>query len=224
MRALIIEDDHEVASFVAQALKEAGFITDSAHDGRDGLFMAANENYDIIILDRMLPTKDGLSVLKTLRATDITTPVLILSALGDVRHRIDGLKSGADDYMVKPFSVAELLARVQVLLKRTIPSNTESQLTVGDLKIDLLSRKATRAGTEIDLKPKEYKLLEFMMRHAGQVVTRTILLEQVWDYNFAPQTNVIDVHMSRLRNKIDRDYPNELLHTIRGAGYCLRED
>lgn len=224
MRALIIEDDHEVANFVAQALKESGFVTDTAHDGRDGLFMAANENYDIIILDRMLPTKDGLSVLKTLRATEITTPVLILSALGDVRHRIDGLKSGGDDYMVKPFSVAELLARVQVLLKRTIPSNAESELTVGELKIDLLSRKATRAGVEIDLKPKEYKLLEFMMRHAGQVVTRTILLEQVWDYNFAPQTNVIDVHMSRLRNKIDKGYPNELLHTIRGAGYCLRED
>ena len=155
MRALIIEDDHEVANFVAQALKESGFVTDTAHDGRDGLFMAANESYDVIILDRMLPTKDGLSVLKTLRATEITTPVLILSALGDVRHRIDGLKSGGDDYMVKPFSVAELLARVQVLLKRTIPSNAESELTVGELKIDLLSRKATRAGVEIDLKPKE---------------------------------------------------------------------
>ncbi|WP_419904714.1 winged helix-turn-helix domain-containing protein [Kiloniella sp.] len=224
MRALIIEDDHEVADFVSQALKEAGFITDAVHDGREGLYMAANEDYDIIILDRMLPGKDGLSILKTLRSTDVMTPVLVLSALGEVRHRIDGLRSGGDDYMVKPFSVAELVARVHVLLKRTLPAGGETELVVGELRIDLLSRKATRAGKEIDLKPKEYKLLEFMMRHAGQVVTRTILLEQVWDYNFAPQTNVIDVHMSRLRNKIDKDYPTELIHTIRGAGYCIRED
>ncbi|MFD2205554.1 winged helix-turn-helix domain-containing protein [Kiloniella antarctica] len=224
MRALIIEDDHEVADFVSQALKEAGFITDTVHDGREGLYMAANEDYDIIILDRMLPGKDGLSILKTLRSTDVMTPVLVLSALGEVRHRIDGLRSGGDDYMVKPFSVAELVARVQVLLKRTLPAGGETELNVGALKIDLLSRKATRAGQEIDLKPKEYKLLEFMMRHAGQVVTRTILLEQVWDYNFAPQTNVIDVHMSRLRNKIDKGFTTELLHTIRGAGYCIRED
>ncbi|MCZ4281971.1 response regulator transcription factor [Kiloniella laminariae] len=224
MRALIIEDDLEVADFVSQALSESGFITDSVHDGREGLYMAANENYDIIILDRMLPGKDGLSVLRTLRATGITTPVLLLSALGEVRHRIDGLHSGGDDYMVKPFSVAELIARVHVLLKRTLPSGGETELTVGDLKIDLLSRRATRAGRIIDLKPKEYKLLEFMMRHAGQVVTRTILLEQVWDYNFAPQTNVIDVHISRLRNKIDKGFTIELLHTIRGAGYCIRED
>ncbi len=224
MRALIIEDDHEVADFVSQALKEAGFITDTVHDGREGLYMAANEDYDIIILDRMLPGKDGLSVLKTLRSTDVMTPVLVLSALGEVRHRIDGLRSGGDDYMVKPFSIAELVARVHVLLKRTLPTGGETELVVGELKIDLLSRKATRAGKEIDLKPKEYKLLEFMMRHAGQVVTRTILLEQVWDYNFAPQTNVIDVHMSRLRNKIDKDFPTELIHTIRGAGYCIRED
>ncbi|WP_020593623.1 response regulator transcription factor [Kiloniella laminariae] len=224
MRALIIEDDLEVADFVSQALAESGFVTDSVHDGREGLYMAANENYDIIILDRMLPGKDGLSLLRTLRATEITTPVLLLSALGEVRHRIDGLHSGGDDYMVKPFSVAELVARVQVLLKRTLPSGGETELTVGDLRIDLLSRKATRAGKTIDLKPKEYKLLEFLMRHAGQVVTRTILLEQVWDYNFAPQTNVIDVHMSRLRNKIDKGFNVELLHTIRGAGYCIRED
>ena len=224
MRALIIEDDHEVADFVSQALKEAGFITDTVHDGREGLYMAANEDYDIIILDRMLPGKDGLSVLKTLRSTEVMTPVLVLSALGEVRHRIDGLRSGGDDYMVKPFSIAELVARVHVLLKRTLPTGGETELVVGELKIDLLSRKATRAGKEIDLKPKEYKLLEFMMRHAGQVVTRTILLEQVWDYNFAPQTNVIDVHMSRLRNKIDKGFPTELIHTIRGAGYCIRED
>lgn len=222
MRALVIEDDKQVADFIVKGLKENGFAVDSALDGREGLFLAASEPYDIIVLDRMLPQVDGLSLLKTLRTTGVQVPVLILSAMGEVNQRIEGLRAGSDDYMAKPFSITELVTRVQVLLKRNVSHSSETQLQVGSLSVDLLTRKAYRMGQEIDLKPREFQLLEFLMRHAGQIVTRTMILEHVWDYNFDPQTNVIDVHISRLRNKIDKGFSPHLLHTVRGAGYSIR--
>ncbi len=224
MRALVIEDDKQVADFVAKGLRENGFAVDAALDGREGLFLAASEPYDIIVLDRMLPQVDGLSLLKTLRTTGNVVPVLILSAMGEVNQRIEGLRAGSDDYMAKPFSITELVTRVQVLLKRNLAHSSETQLQVGNLSVDLLTRKACRMGQEIDLKPREFQLLEFLMRHAGQIVTRTMILEHVWDYNFDPQTNVIDVHISRLRNKIDKGFSPSLLHTVRGAGYSIRGD
>lgn len=224
MRALVIEDDKQVAEFIVKGLKENGFAVDSAKDGREGLFLAASEPYDVIVLDRMLPLVDGLSLLKTLRTTGSDVPVLILSAMGEVNQRIEGLRAGSDDYMAKPFSITELVTRVQVLLKRNISHSSETQLQVGSLSVDLLSRKVFRKGQEIELKPREFQLLEFLMRHAGQIVTRTMILEHVWDYNFDPQTNVIDVHISRLRNKIDKGFSSNLLHTIRGAGYSIRGD
>ncbi len=224
MRALVIEDDKQVAEFIVKGLKENGFAVDSAKDGREGLFLAASEPYDVIVLDRMLPLVDGLSLLKTLRTTGSDVPVLILSAMGEVNQRIEGLRAGSDDYMAKPFSITELVTRVQVLLKRNISHSSETQLQVGSLSVDLLSRKVFRKGQEIELKPREFQLLEFLMRHAGQIVTRTMILEHVWDYNFDPQTNVIDVHISRLRNKIDKGFSSNMLHTIRGAGYSIRGD
>ncbi|WP_282608362.1 response regulator transcription factor [Pelagibius sp. Alg239-R121] len=224
MRVLVIEDDRQVADFVVKGLKENGFAVDSAHDGREGIFLAASEPYDVIVLDRMLPQVDGLSLLKTLRATGVEVPVLILSAMGEVNQRIEGLRAGGDDYMAKPFSITELVTRVQVLLKRKVSHGSETLLQVGSLSVDLLTRRASRLGKEIDLKPREFQLLEFLMRHAGQIVTRTMILEHVWDYNFDPQTNVIDVHISRLRNKIDKGFSPSLLHTVRGAGYSIRED
>jgi two-component system, OmpR family, response regulator len=222
MRILVIEDDEQTASYLRKGLKESGHTVDWSKDGRDGLFMATNERYDLLIVDRMLPGIDGLSIVKVLRTDGVKTPILILSALGQVDDRVKGLTAGADDYLPKPYAFSELTARVDALLRRGPMPTTETSLRVGDLALDLLGRTATRAGKAIDLKPREFRLLEFLMRHTGQVVTRTMLLEGVWDYHFDPQTNVIDVHMSRLRQKIDKGFATPLLHTVRGAGYTLR--
>lgn len=222
MQLLVIEDDAKTAAYLCKGLKECGHKPDHAADGKDGLFMAMENNYDVIVMDRMLPELDGLSVLRTLRAAKKKTPVLILSALGEVDDRVRGLKAGGDDYLVKPFAFSELMARLEALTRRSEGDSSQTSLRVFDLELDLLSREVRRAGVLIELQPREFRLLEYLMRHAGQVVTRTMLLETVWDYHFDPQTNVIDVHISRLRGKIDRDFDHPLLHTIRGAGYCLR--
>ena len=225
MRILVEEDDKDVAGFVVRGLKEVGFVVDHADNGRDGLFLAASESYDAIILDRMLPGGiDGLRVLETIRGQKNSVPVLILSALGEVDDRVKGLKAGGDDYLTKPFAFAELLARVEALARRGKGESPVTKLVVDDLELDLLSRQVKRAGQKIDLQPREFRLLEFLMRHDGQVVTRTMLLEGVWDYHFDPQTNVIDVHVSRLRQKVDKPFPTPLIHTIRNAGYMLRAD
>ncbi|CAN5147929.1 response regulator transcription factor [soil metagenome] len=224
-KILIIEDDAETRAFVSKGLGEHGHVVDQSADGRDGLFMASDGSYDLIVLDRMLPGMDGLGVLRALRAAGVVTPVLTLSALASVDDRIAGLESGADDYLVKPFAFSELLARVNALLRRADGRNStgavETRLTVGDLDIDLLSRTVKRGGRSIDLKPREYALLEYFARNSDRVVTRTMLLESVWDYHFDPATNVIDVHVSRLRKKLDEGFDNTLLHTVRGAGYRL---
>lgn len=222
MRILIMEDDKQVAAFMCRGLREAGHVCDAAHDGEDGLEMARNGQYDVLVVDRMMPRRDGLSVIETLRGEGMTAPILILSALGEVDDRVDGLKSGADDYLVKPYAFAELLARVEVLARRRDPGSVQTQLLVGDLEMDLLARTVKRGGEDVLLQPREFRLLEFLMRHAGQVVTRTMLLEKVWDYHFDPQTNVIDVHISRLRSKIDKPFGSTMLHTVRGAGYRLQ--
>lgn len=222
MRILLVEDDPLIADFIIKGLKEAGYSVLHAADGREGLFLATDETVDAVILDRMLPGLDGLSILKMLRSAGKTMPVLVLSSLGDVDQRVEGLREGADDYLVKPFAFAELLARLEVLLRRQGSSTQEStRLVLADLEMDLLRRTVRRAGVVVDLQPREFRLLEYLMRHADQVVTRTMLLEAVWDYHFDPQTNVIDVHISRLRQKIDRDHEVPLLHTIRGTGYLL---
>lgn len=222
MKFLLVEDNPQVAQFVARGLVEAGHTVDQADNGRDGLFLASSERYDAIILDRMLPGGiDGLAIIESLRRTGSTSPILILSALADVDERIRGLKAGGDDYLTKPFSFGELEARLLALTRRSHGSGTETLLQTGDLSLDLLSRKVIRAGHAITLKPREFKLLEYLMRHAGQVVTRTMLLENIWDYHFDPQTNVIDVHISNLRQKIDAGFDKPLLHTVRGAGYRL---
>jgi two-component system OmpR family response regulator len=222
MRILIVEDDPHTATFIAKGLTEDGHTVDQADNGRDGLFLATTETYNAIILDRMLPAVDGLTVLRTLRGAGNATPVLVLTALGDVDHRVEGLRAGADDYLVKPFAYAELSARIESLLRRRQSSSVETtELRVGDLELNLLTREARRAGKTIELQPREFRLLEYLMRQAERVVTRTMLLEAVWDYHFDPQTNVIDVHISRLRQKIDRGHPKPLLHTVRGAGYRL---
>ena len=223
MRILLIEDDDQLASYLKKALAEVGMVVDRAAHGRDGLFLATGEHYDVMIIDRMLPSLDGLSIVRTLRTSGKQTPVLILSALGEVDDRVQGLRAGGDDYLVKPFSFAELHARLGALLRRGSTETPQTELELCDLKIDLLSRQVTRTGKTIELQPLEYRLLEYLMQHAGQVVTRTMLLENVWDYHFDPQTNVIDVHISRLRGKIDRDFDPALLHTVRGAGYILRD-
>ena len=225
MRLLVVEDDKDVAGFVLKGLREAGHLVQHADNGRDGLFLAASEEFDAIILDRMLPGGiDGLRVLETLRGQDNRTPVLFLSAMAGVDDRVRGLKAGGDDYLTKPFAFSELLARVEALARRSRAAGPETKLTVGDLEMDLLSRTVRRRGQKIDLQPREFRLLEYLMRHAGQVVTRTMLLEGVWDYHFDPQTNVIDVHVSRLRQKIDKPFESPLLHTVRSAGYMLRAD
>ena len=223
MKLLVIEDDREAAAYIAKGLSESGYVVDLAPDGRSGLFMASSGNYDALVIDRMLPGMDGLTLVAALRAAEIRTPVLILSALGAVDDRVKGLRAGGDDYLAKPFAFAELLARVEALLRRGSSAHSQpTRLIVGDLEMDLLTRNVTRSGQEIDLLPREFHLLEFLMRHAGQVVTRTMLLDNVWDYHFDPQTNVIDVHVSRLRQKIDKGFAKPMLHTIRGAGYSLR--
>ena len=223
MRVLVIEDDKDVAGFVLKGLREAGHVAEHADNGRDGLFMATGEPFDAIILDRMLPGgTDGLRVLETLRSQDNQTPVLFLSAMAQVDDRVRGLKAGGDDYLTKPFAFSELLARVEALARRGRSAGPETKLVVGDLEMDLLSRTVRRQTQKIDLQPREFRLLEYLMRHAGQVVTRTMLLEGVWDYHFDPQTNVIDVHVSRLRQKIDKPFETPMIHTVRSAGYMLR--
>lgn len=224
MHILVIEDDEKAASYMIKGLAESGYVVDHANNGRDGLFLATSGNFDALVIDRMLPGLDGISVIQALRAAKITTPVLILSALGQVDDRVNGLRAGADDYLTKPFAFSELLARLEALLRRRSEQKAETHLKVGDLEMDLLARTVKRAGKAVDLQPREFRLLEYLMRHAGQVVTRTMLLESVWDYHFDPQTNVIDVHVSRLRQKIDKGFDKPLLHTIRGAGYSLRAD
>ena len=223
MRILVIEDDKDVASFIRGGLLQAGCNVDHAENGKDGLFLATTEKYDALIVDRMLPHVDGLTVIRTLRASANGTPVLILSALGEVDDRVKGLKAGGDDYLVKPFAFSELLARLEALVRRAkgAGDNQATVLRAADLEMDLLRREVRRNGQPIDLQPREFQLLEFLLRHTGQVVTRTMLLEGVWDYHFDPQTNVIDVHISRLRSKIDRGFERPLLHTVRGIGYRL---
>ncbi|MBV9653127.1 MAG: response regulator transcription factor [Acetobacteraceae bacterium] len=225
MRILVVEDDKDVAAFIVRGLKEAGYVVEHADNGRDGLFMAASETFDAVILDRMLPGGvDGLRLLETLRAQKNSVPVLFLSALAEVDERVRGLKAGGDDYLTKPFAFAELLARVEALARRGKGDGPITKLVVSDLELDLLSRQVKRANQKIDLQPREFRLLEYLMRHAGQVVTRTMLLEGVWDYHFDPQTNVIDVHVSRLRQKVDKPFPTQLIHTVRNAGYMLRAE
>jgi two-component system OmpR family response regulator len=225
MRLLLIEDDADVAAYIAKGLGGSGHTVDLAHDGNQGLALATTEHYDVMVIDRMLPGVDGLTIVKHVRAAGIHTPILILSALGEVDDRVEGLKAGADDYLAKPFAFSELDARLEVLQRRSASRpGMETVLKVGDLKLDQLSRTASRAGSVIELQPREYRLLEYLMLHAGQVVTRTMLLEHVWDYHFDPQTNVIDVHISRLRSKIDKGYDRPLVHTVRGAGYMLNEN
>jgi len=222
MRLLIIEDDRDAADYLAKAFREVGHVADLATDGEEGLAHALDGQYDVLIVDRMLPKLDGLSIIGTLRSKGIETPALILSALAQVDDRVKGLRAGGDDYLPKPYSFSELLARTEVLARRR-GSREEMLYRVADLELDRLSHRVTRAGTEIDLQPREFRLLEYLMKHAGQVVTRTMLLENVWDYHFDPQTNVIDVHISRLRSKIDKGFSQPLLHTVRGAGYMIRE-
>jgi two-component system, OmpR family, response regulator len=219
MRILLIEDDSEAAAYLVKGLSESGHRVSLAEHGRTGLDMARSEIYDAMIVDRMLPGIDGLSIIASLRAAKNQTPVLVLSALGDVDERVKGLRAGCDDYLGKPFAFSELLARLEALTRR---GSAETKLQVGDLEVDLLARSVTRAGQVIELLPREFRLLEYLMRHAGHIVTRTMLLEKVWDHHFDPQTNVIDVHVSRLRQKIDKGFDSPLLHTVRGAGYTLK--
>jgi two-component system OmpR family response regulator len=223
MRILIIEDDRDAADYLTKAFREVGHMADTAGDGEEGLALALDGDYDALVVDRMLPKLDGLSLIGALRAKDRSTPVLILSALGQVDDRVKGLRAGGDDYLPKPYAFSELLARIEVLARRRAGKNEETTYQVDDLVLDRLAHRVTRGGTEIVLQPREYRLLEYLMKHAGQVVTRTMLLENVWDYHFDPQTNVIDVHISRLRAKIDKGFPHPLLHTVRGAGYMIRD-
>lgn len=223
MKLLIVEDDKEGGAYLRRALSEAGHTVDLAATGREGLMLAAGETYDVIVLDRMLPQLDGLAILRTIRAAGVKTPVLVLTALGGVDDRVEGLEAGGDDYLVKPYAFVELLARVNALARRPPTQENPSVLQVSDLMLDLFKRQVTRGGQRIDLQPREFQLLEYLMRHAGRVVTRTMLLESVWDFHFDPKTNIVETHMSRLRGKLDRGHGRELIHTVRGAGYCLRE-
>ena len=224
MKVLIIEDDAETRRFLAKGLREAGHVVDEAADGDEGMHHALEGVHDVAVVDRMLPRRDGLAIIRAMRAAGRGTPVLVLSALGDVDDRVEGLRAGGDDYLVKPFAFAELTARLEALTRRHDGDTPATILHVADLEMDLLKRTVHRGGQLIRLQPREFKLLEFLMRHAGQVVTRTMLLEGVWDYHFDPQTNVIDVHISRLRAKVDKDFEPPLIHTVRGAGYKLSTD
>lgn len=223
VKILVVEDDGETARYVAQGLREAGHVVDVATDGKEGLFLAASEAYDILIVDRMLPGLDGLAMVKTLRGAGTKTSVLFLTTLGGVSDRVEGLEGGGDDYLVKPFSFAELLARVNALGRRPPLSDQPTVLRVADLEMDLIRRQVTRAGRRVDLQPREFRLLEYLMRHADQTVTRTMLLEHVWEFHFDPKTSIVETHISRLRTKIGADSDRELIHTVRGAGYCLSE-
>ena len=222
-RILVVEDDAETADYIAKGLREAGFTAEHVADGRDGLYMAASSVFDGVVLDRMLPGMDGLAVLKALRAAGVETPILILSALGQLDEKVMGLRAGGDDYLTKPFGFSELLARLENLMRRRVGRQVETVLKCGDLSMDLLSRKVTRSGRALDLLPREFKLLEYFLRNADRVVTRTMLLEQVWDYRFDPHTSIIDPHISRLRKKLDENFPKPLLHTLRGVGYRLSD-
>jgi len=225
MKILIVEDDREASAFLAKGLREAGHGVDQAETGFDGYALAESGDYDILVVDRMLPKLDGLSLIRSLREQGVATPVLILSALGQVDDRVKGLRAGGDDYLPKPYAFSELLARIEVLARRrggAAPAAEPTTYRVGDLELDRLARRVTRAGQEIELQPREFRLLEYLMQNAGRVVTRTMLLEHVWDYHFDPQTNVIDVHVSRLRGKVDRGFETALIQTVRGAGYRLR--
>lgn len=224
MKILIIEDDLETAAYLSKAFKEAGMTVDHASDGDSGYFLATENSYNVMVVDRMLPKRDGLSIISSLRDSGNDTPALILSALGQVDDRVTGLRAGGDDYLTKPYAFSELLARVEILGRRKGTRDTETLYRVGDLELDRLSHEVRRAGQVINLQPREYALLEYLMNNAGQVVTRTMLLENVWDYHFDPQTNVIDVHVSRLRGKIEKGFNGPLLHTIRGAGYILKAE
>jgi DNA-binding response OmpR family regulator len=223
MHALIIEDDHTIADFVARGLREAGFAVDVAADGEEGLQVALEQNPDVAIVDLMLPRRDGLSVIDELRRRGRATPVLILSARRSVDDRVRGLQAGGDDYLTKPFAFAELLARVQALVRRASRAPEPTTLTVDDLALDLLTRRVTRGGTVIELRPREFALLEYLMRNAGKVVSKTMILSHVWEYNFDPQTNIVDVLVSRLRDRIDRPFEKKLLQTVRGVGYVIRQ-
>jgi len=223
VRILLVEDDAESANYVLQGLQEAGHNVVIARDGRDGLFQAAGQDWDLLIVDRMLPGLDGLGMVRTLRGGGIETPVLFLTTLGGIDDRVNGLNAGADDYLVKPFAFSELAARVAALGRRPRRATPDVRLKVADLEMDLLARTVQRGGQSIELQPREFRLLEFLMRHADQVVTRTMLLEQVWEFHFDPHTNVVESHISRLRGKIDKGHAVGLIHTVRGAGYCLRD-
>jgi two-component system OmpR family response regulator len=225
MRILLIEDDTQVCSFIKKGLVEAGHFIDIEFNGKDGLGSAQKAFYDVIILDRMLPELDGIGVLQTLRTDGNPTPIIILSALADVEDRVLGLKSGGDDYLVKPFAFDELLARVEILGRRNASINDQtSKLKAGQLELDLITRRASREGQLIELQTREFKLLEYMLRHKNQIITRAMLLENVWDYHFDPQTNVIDVHISRLRNKVDKDFETQIIRTVRGSGYIIQDE
>ncbi len=224
MQLLLIEDDQEAAQYLLRGLRESGYAVDHSPDGEEGLARASSGRYDLVVTDRMLPRLDGLDLVRKLRAQDVRTPVLVLSALGTVDDRVQGLKAGGDDYLTKPFAFSELLARIEALLRRSAaPEAAPTRFKVADLEMDLLSRQVMRAGRQIELTAREFKLLEFLLSHAGQVVTRTMLLEGVWDLHFDPQTNLIDVHMSRLRQAVDRGFSRPLIHTIRGTGYVIRD-
>ena len=222
MRILVIEDDRDAATWLLKGLRESGHVADLAANGEDGLALALEGIHDILVVDRMLPKMDGLTIIRTLRAKGITTPALILSALSDVDERVKGLRAGGDDYLAKPYAFSELLARVEGLRRRNSQEQPETKLKVGDLELDLLTRTVSRGGQVIPLQPREFKLLEYLMRNEGHIVTRTMLLENVWDYHFDPQTNVIDVHISRLRSKIEKGFATSILQTVRGAGYMIR--
>jgi len=223
MRILLIEDDQKIASFVVKGLKAAGYAVDRASDGEEGLHLALTEPYDAAIVDIMLPGLDGLTVIERMRKERVNTPVIILSAKGSVDDRVKGLQRGGDDYLTKPFAFSELLARVQALVRRASRASEPTRLTVGDLSIDLLTREVVRGGKSIELQPLEFSLLEYLMRNPGRVVSKTMIMEHVWDYNFDPQTNVVEVRISRLRDKIDRGFDRKLIHTVRGVGYVLKE-
>jgi two-component system OmpR family response regulator len=223
MRLLLIEDDKKIALFVKTGLKEAGFAVDHVVDGEDGLHLALTEPYDIALVDLMLPTVDGLSIIKKMRAQEIHTPVLILSAKRSVDERVEGLQTGGDDYLVKPFAYSELIARIQALMRRSSRSAAPAELKIADLKLNIQTRKVWRAEREIDLQPLEFSLLEYLMRNAGRVVSKTMIMEHVWDYNFNPQTNVVEARICYLRDKVDKDFDIKLIHTVRGVGYVFEE-
>lgn len=223
MRALLVEDDLKIASFIIKGLKAAGFALDHATDGEEGLYLALTEPYDAAIIDIMLPKRDGLSIIEKMRKEKINTPVIILSAKGAIDDRIKGLQTGSDDYMTKPFAFSELLARVQALIRRASGASESTRLVAGDCSMNFLSREVIRSGQKIELQPLEFSLLEYLMRNAGRVVSKTMIMEHVWDYNFDPQTNVVEVRISRLRDKIDKGFPTKLIHTVRGVGYVFKK-